>query len=67
DYRGFPAISFQCHPEFEPDYAAALYRARRGKSLPEAEADAAIASLTGDCDRRLLAGWIVAFLRRHAA
>ncbi len=67
DYRGFPAISFQCHPEFEPDYAAALYRARRGKSLPEAEADAAIASLTGECDRRLLAGWVVAFLRRHAA
>jgi GMP synthase-like glutamine amidotransferase len=67
DYRGFPAISFQCHPEFEPDYAAALYGARRGKSLDPAMADAAIASLGGECDRRLLAGWIVSFLHRHAS
>jgi hypothetical protein len=63
DYRNFPAISFQCHPEFEPDFTAALYIARRGASLTEAEADAAVASLAGDCDRRLLAGWIASFLR----
>jgi GMP synthase-like glutamine amidotransferase len=66
DYQGFPAISFQCHPEFEPDYAAALYTARRGKSLTGAEADAAVASLAGDCDRRLLAEWIVRFLTAYA-
>lgn len=65
-YQGFPAISFQCHPEFEPDYAAALYRARRGKSLGEAEADAAIASLGAGLDRQMLAGWIVNFLRTHS-
>jgi GMP synthase-like glutamine amidotransferase len=63
DYRGFPAISFQCHPEFDPDFAAALYTARRGVSLAEADADAAVASLQGDCDRRLLAEWIAGFLR----
>ncbi len=65
DYDGFPAISFQCHPEFEPDYAAALYTARRGLSLSSAEADAAVASLAGKCDRRLLARWIVSFLQAH--
>lgn len=62
DYQGFPAISFQCHPEFEPDYAAALYGARRA-ALGEDRADAAVSSLAGDCDRRVLAGWIVTFLR----
>ncbi len=65
-YDGFPAISFQCHPEFETGYAAALYASRRGTSLGEAQADAAAASLAGACDRRLLADWIVSFLRTHA-
>ncbi len=64
-YRGFPAISFQCHPEFEPDYAAALYTVRRGTGLQEADADAAVASLAGECDRRLVASWIAAFLAAH--
>jgi len=66
DYRHAPAISFQCHPEFEPDFAAALYTARRGTSLAEADADAAVASLEGDCDRHLLAKWIAGFLRANA-
>ncbi|MEX1252095.1 MAG: glutamine amidotransferase [Hyphomonas sp.] len=65
DYRDFPAISFQCHPEFEPEFAAALYAARRGASLTQAEADAAVASLAGNCDRRLLAQWIASFLQSH--
>jgi len=64
-YRDFPAISFQCHPEFDAAYAAALYRARRGGSLVEEAADAAIASLDNGLDRNLLAGWIANFL--HAA
>lgn len=62
-YRNFPAISFQCHPEFEPGFAAALYGARRGASLPEEVADAAVASLEGACDRRFLAAWIASFLK----
>jgi GMP synthase-like glutamine amidotransferase len=65
DYRDFPAISFQCHPEFEPDYAAALYNARRA-ALGDEKAGAAVASLEGNCDRRLLASWIVSFLRANA-
>lgn len=66
DYKGFPAISFQCHPEFDPEFAAALYAARRGTSLTETQADTAVASLAGDCDRRLLAEWIVNFLNANA-
>lgn len=66
NYRDFPAISFQCHPEFAPEYAAALYGARRSGALGEAAADAAIASLDGGLDRDLLAGWITAFLRANA-
>jgi GMP synthase-like glutamine amidotransferase len=65
NYEDFPAISFQCHPEFEPDYAAALYTARRA-ALGEERAAAAVTSLEGECDRRLLAGWIVSFLRANA-
>lgn len=62
EYGGYPALSFQCHPEFEPDYAAALYLARR-VALGDEKAKAAADSISGDCDRRLLAGWIVNFLR----
>lgn len=61
-YGGFPALSFQCHPEFEPDYAAALYTARRA-ALGDEKTDTAVASLQGECDRRFLAEWIVSFLR----
>lgn len=62
-YRDFPALSFQCHPEFDPEFSAALYNARRGVSLSEAEADAAIASLAEEGERRFLAEWITAFLK----
>lgn len=65
-YADTSAISFQCHPEFDADFAAALYGARRGVSLSEADADAAIASLTGPCDRRLLASGLANFLRQTA-
>ena len=62
-YAGFPALSFQCHPEFSPEFSQALYAARRGTSLAPEAADAAIASLEGACDRRFLAQWIGSFLR----
>jgi GMP synthase-like glutamine amidotransferase len=59
EYRDQPAISFQCHPEFEPDFAKALIELRRERLL---EPDAAIASLDGPNDRHLLATWIRRFL-----
>ncbi|AQR63390.1 GMP synthase [Brevundimonas sp. LM2] len=56
------AMSFQCHPEFQPAYAAALVESRRGTRIPEAQADAAVASLGGANDRAVLTAWIRAFL-----
>lgn len=58
-YEDQPAISFQCHPEFEPDYARALIEARRARLT---DAEAAIASLEQPNDRVRVAGWIRRFL-----
>ena len=55
-----PAISFQFHPEFEPDYARALIR-KRYDVLPDP--DAAIASLDGPDDRDRVSEWIRRFLK----
>ena len=54
-----PAISFQFHPEFTPDYAKALVDLRRD-ALPDP--DAAIASLDSPNDRKRVAEWIRRFL-----
>lgn len=59
---GEDAISFQCHPEFQPDYAAALIESRRGARFPDALADEAVASLRRPNDRAVLTAWIRAFL-----
>ena len=59
---GEDAISFQCHPEFQPEYAAALVESRRGDRIPDAVADAALASLARPNDRPVLTAWIRAFL-----
>lgn len=58
-YRDQPAISFQCHPEFDPAFAKALIESRRDR-LPDP--DCALASLDGPDDRARLAGWIQTFL-----
>jgi GMP synthase-like glutamine amidotransferase len=58
-YRDQPAISFQCHPEFEPDFARALIETRRDRI---AHADSALATLDGPDDRPMLAAWIRRFL-----
>ena len=55
-------MSFQCHPEFQPEYAAALVEARRGHRIPEAIAAAALDSLGRPNDRAVLTAWIRAFL-----
>ncbi|WP_426051867.1 glutamine amidotransferase-related protein [Brevundimonas sp. SL161] len=56
------AMSFQCHPEFQPDYAAALVESRRGHRIADALADKALASLAKTNDRAVLTAWIRAFL-----
>ncbi len=58
---GADAVSFQCHPEFQPAYAAALVELRRGR-IPDAVADEAITSLRRPNDRALMTAWIRAFL-----
>jgi GMP synthase-like glutamine amidotransferase len=59
-WRDQPAISFQFHPEFDPNYARALIEARRER-LPEP--DAAIASLARPNDNQRVGRWIRNFLR----
>jgi GMP synthase-like glutamine amidotransferase len=59
EWRDGSAISMQFHPEFEPDFTAALIEARRAR-LPAP--DAAIASLRRPDDRALVGGWMRAFL-----
>ena len=54
-----PAISFQFHPEFSPEFARALIESRRDR-LPEP--DAAIASLEGPNDNVRVGKWIRNFL-----
>lgn len=55
-----PAISFQFHPEFSPDFAKALIEARRDR-LPDP--DAAIASLDAPNDNARVGAWIRRFLK----
>ncbi len=57
---GDEAISFQFHPEFEPDYAKALIETRRERLD---DPDAAIASLDRPNDNARVAGWIERFLK----
>ena len=63
DYGKTPAISFQCHPEFDADYSAALYTIRKGRPLAEAAVEGAIQSLDGPLDNQRLGTWITRFLR----
>ncbi len=58
-WRDQPAISFQFHPEFSPDYARALIEVRRDRL---ADPDAAIASLDRPNDNARVGGWIRRFL-----
>lgn len=62
-YDGQPAISMQCHPEFEPDFAKALIEIRRDR-MPRP--DEAIASLDDLNDRARVSRWIRAFLDGQA-
>lgn len=57
------AISMQFHPEFAPDYAAALAEGRRAR-IGDTAIDRAVESLKGPNDRAMLAEWIRRFLQR---
>jgi GMP synthase-like glutamine amidotransferase len=55
-----PAISFQFHPEFSPEFAKALIE-KRYDIVPDP--DAAIASLDAPNDNARVGGWIRRFLK----
>ena len=59
-YDGEPSISFQGHPEWEPEFAQALIESRRDR-MPEP--DSAIASLDAPNDRARVGEWLRRFLR----
>ncbi|HEV7346548.1 MAG TPA: type 1 glutamine amidotransferase [Devosia sp.] len=61
-YRNGAAISFQPHPEFTDDYAAALAELRRGK-VPDEVVDTALASIAIRSDSADLAGYIGQFFK----
>jgi hypothetical protein len=46
-----------------PAFTAALIESRRGARIPEALADAAVASLSEPLDSALAAAWIAAFFK----
>ena len=63
EYADAPVITIQGHPEFSDRYASALWQARRGKALTDAQVDAALASMEKPGDGALVGSWIVSFLR----
>ena len=60
---GDDALSFQFHPEFAPAFSRALFTQRRVPGLPQAQHDAAIASLDRPNDNARVGRWIDRFLR----
>jgi GMP synthase-like glutamine amidotransferase len=62
-YANAPVMSLQGHPEFGDAFVSALYSARRGKSLSDAQVDDAIASLERPHDNAMAGAWMARFLR----
>lgn len=64
EYQHCPAISFQGHPEFSDEFAAALYNCRRERMGRE-NVDRAVISLETPENNNAVAQWIIAFFARH--
>lgn len=62
-YDDAPVMSLQGHPEFSDEFVGALYSARRGKTLSDAQVDGALASLNSPVDSALVGQWMARFLR----
>lgn len=62
---GDNVFCMQGHPEFTPDYTAALMETRR-ESMGSDRVDDAMASLADDHEGITIAGWIASFFRQHA-
>lgn len=65
EYEGFPAISFQAHPEFDPEFARALIKENRDAGYTPSQAEAAMASLDLQSDNIRVRDWILEFIESH--
>jgi GMP synthase-like glutamine amidotransferase len=63
EYPQRRAMSLQSHPEFTPEYAAALIELRRSSKYSAEQADRALATLREPNDRARVGGWLARFLR----
>ena len=64
-YIGDNVFCMQGHPEFTPDYTAALMESRRESMGPD-RVSRAMDTLADDHEGITIAGWIAAFFRHHA-
>lgn len=65
EYPQRRAMSLQSHPEFSPEYAAALIELRRNSKYTAEQADRALATLREPNDRARVGGWLAQFLRSN--
>ena len=65
EYPQRRAMSLQSHPEFSPEYAAALIELRRSSKYTPEQADRALATLREPNDRARVGGWLAQFLRSN--
>lgn len=65
-HRELPVLTFQMHPEFPHDFAAALMRLRSDR-IPEERTSLGLASLRNPSDRGMMAVWIRNFLEGRRA
>jgi GMP synthase-like glutamine amidotransferase len=65
EYPQRRAMSLQSHPEFSPDYAAALIELRRSSKYSNEQADRALQTLRQPNDRARVGTWLAQFLRSN--
>jgi GMP synthase-like glutamine amidotransferase len=63
EYPQRRAMSLQAHPEFTPEYAAALIELRRSSKYSAEQADRALETLREPNDRSRVGDWLARFLR----
>jgi GMP synthase-like glutamine amidotransferase len=66
EYPQRRALSLQSHPEFTPEYAAALIELRRSSKYSPEQADRALDTLREPNDRERVGRWLAQFLRSNA-
>jgi GMP synthase-like glutamine amidotransferase len=65
EYPQRRAMSLQSHPEFSPEYAAALIELRRSSKYSSEQADRALQTLRQPNDRARVGTWLARFLRSN--